>query len=104
MVFVVIVVSRHVSWGLHYFIWFFESCCSISVVLVIIFFNFYMFSHDLHFPELYCDEFVWFSDGICGRHLHIMVRTRGLGRTLGRVIGRALGRKDRHDLDDAPQR
>ena len=44
------------------------------------------------------------SDGIRGRHLHIMVRTRGLGRTLGRVIGRALGRKDRHDLDDAPQR
>ena len=45
-----------------------------------------------------------FSDGICGRHLLIMVRTRGLGRALGRVIGRALGREDRHDSDDALQR
>ena len=42
-----------------------------------------------------------FSDGICGRHLQIMVRTRGLGRALDRVIGRALGRDDRHDFDDA---
>ena len=46
---------------------------------------------------------MWFSDGIWGRHLHIMVRTRGLGRALSRVIGRALGREDRHDSDDAPQ-
>ncbi|KAL5177768.1 hypothetical protein HKD37_08G023472 [Glycine soja] len=43
-------------------------------------------------------------DGICGRHLQIMVRTRGLGRAFGRVIGRALGREDHHDSDDAPQR
>ena len=46
---------------------------------------------------------MWFSDGICGRHLQIMVRTRGLGCALGRVIGRALGREDRHDSYDAPQ-
>ncbi|KAL5158865.1 Protein MAIN-LIKE 1 [Glycine soja] len=43
-------------------------------------------------------------DGICGRHLQIMVRTRGLSRALGRVIGRGLGRDDRDDSDDAPQR
>ena len=29
---------------------------------------------------------MWFSDGICGRHLQIMVRTRGLGRSLGRLL------------------
>ena len=45
---------------------------------------------------------MWLSDGICGRHLQIMVRTGGLGRALGRVIGRALGREDHHDSDDAP--
>jgi len=44
------------------------------------------------------------SDGIRGRHLHIMVRTRGLGRALGRVSGRGLGKEDRDDSDDAPQR
>ncbi|KAL5163156.1 Protein MAIN-LIKE 2 [Glycine soja] len=43
-------------------------------------------------------------DGICGRHLQIMVRTKGLGCALGKVISRALGRKDRHDSNDAPQR
>ena len=47
---------------------------------------------------------MWLSDGICGRHLQIMIRTIGLGRALGKVIGRALGREDRHDSDDAPQR
>ena len=47
---------------------------------------------------------MWFSDGIFGRHLQIMVRTRGSGRALGKVIGRALGIEDRHDSDDAPQR
>ena len=45
-----------------------------------------------------------FSDGICGRHLQTMVRTKGLGCALGKVISRALGRKDRHDSNDAPQR
>ena len=48
-------------------------------------------------------EFVWFSDGICGRYLQIMVRTRGLGLALVRIIGRALGREDCHDSSDAPQ-
>ena len=46
---------------------------------------------------------MWFSDGICGRYLQIMVRTRGLGLALGRIIGRALGREDCHDSSDAPQ-
>ncbi|KAL5159324.1 Protein MAIN-LIKE 1 [Glycine soja] len=36
--------------------------------------------------------------------MHIMVRTRGLGRALGRVLGRALGRDDHYDSDDVPQR
>ena len=44
------------------------------------------------------------SDGFCGTHLHIMVRTRGLGRALGQVTGRGVGRGDRDDSDDAPQR
>ena len=35
------------------------------------------------------------SDGICGTHLQIMVRTRGLGRALGHVTGRGVGRGDR---------
>jgi len=42
-------------------------------------------------------EIVWFSDEICGRHLQIMVKTRGLGRALGRVVGRGLGRGDGGD-------
>ena len=40
------------------------------------------------------------SDGICGTHLQIMVRTSGLGRVLGHVTGRG----DRDDSDDALQR
>ena len=40
-------------------------------------------------------EIVWFSDGICGRHLQIMVKTRGLGRALGRVVARGLARGGR---------
>ncbi|KAH1209363.1 Protein MAIN-LIKE 1 [Glycine max] len=44
------------------------------------------------------------SDGFCGTHLQIMVRTRGLGRALGHVTGRGVGRGDRDDSDDAPQR
>ena len=44
------------------------------------------------------------SDGFCGTHLQIMVRTRGLGRALGQVTGRGVGRGDRDDSDDAPQR
>ncbi|KAL5138353.1 hypothetical protein HKD37_10G028550 [Glycine soja] len=44
------------------------------------------------------------SDGICGRHLQIMVRTRGLGRALGHDTGKGVGRGDRDDSDDAPQR
>ncbi|XP_028230299.1 uncharacterized protein LOC114410508 [Glycine soja] len=44
------------------------------------------------------------SDGFCGTHLQIMVRTRGLGHALGQVTGRGLGRGDRDDSDDAPQR
>ncbi|KAL5158557.1 Protein MAIN-LIKE 1 [Glycine soja] len=44
------------------------------------------------------------SDGFCGTHLQIMVRTRGLGCALGQVTGRGLGRGDRDDSDDAPQR
>ena len=47
---------------------------------------------------------MWFSDGICGKHLYIMVRTRGLGRALGKVISKALGREDDHHSDDVPQR
>jgi len=43
------------------------------------------------------------SDGICGTHLQIMVRTKGLGRALGHVTGRGVGRGDRDDSDDAPQ-
>ena len=42
------------------------------------------------------------SDGICGRHLHIMVRTRGLGRALGHDTSRGVGRGDHDDSDDAP--
>ena len=42
------------------------------------------------------------SDGFCGTHLQIMVRTRGLGRALGHVTGRGVGRGDRDDSDDAP--
>jgi len=44
------------------------------------------------------------SDGFCGTHLQIMIRTRGLGRALGHVTGRGVGRGDRDDFDDAPQR
>jgi len=44
------------------------------------------------------------SDEICGTHLQIMVRTRGLGRALGHVIGRGVGIGDRDDSNDAPQR
>ncbi|XP_028199573.1 protein MAIN-LIKE 2-like [Glycine soja] len=44
------------------------------------------------------------SDGFCGTHLQIMVRTRGLGRALGQVTDRGVGRRDRDDSDDAPQR
>ena len=44
------------------------------------------------------------SDGFCGTHLQIMVRTRGLGRALGHVTGRGVDRGDRDDSDDAPQR
>ena len=47
---------------------------------------------------------MWFSDGIYGRHLQIMVKTRGLGRALGRVVGRGLRRGDGDDSDGAPQR
>eukprot|EP00256_Glycine_max_P066601 XP_025981196.1 uncharacterized protein LOC102665224 [Glycine max] len=43
------------------------------------------------------------SDGFCGTHLQIMVRTRGLGRALGQVTDRGVGRRDRDDSDDAPQ-
>ncbi|KAL5124773.1 Protein MAIN-LIKE 1 [Glycine soja] len=43
-------------------------------------------------------------DGICGTHLQIMVRTRGLGRALGHITGRGVGRGDRDDSDDAPKR
>ena len=41
------------------------------------------------------------SDGICGTHLQIIVRTRGLGRALGHITARGL---DRDDSDKAPQR
>ncbi|KAL5148611.1 Protein MAIN-LIKE 1 [Glycine soja] len=44
------------------------------------------------------------SDGFCGTHLQIMVRTRGLVRALGQVTGRGVGRGDRDDSNDAPQR
>eukprot|EP00256_Glycine_max_P062089 XP_014631429.1 protein MAIN-LIKE 1-like [Glycine max] len=44
------------------------------------------------------------SDGFCGTHLQIMVRTRGLGRALGQVTRRGVGRGDHDDSDDAPQR
>ncbi|KAL5133406.1 Protein MAIN-LIKE 1 [Glycine soja] len=44
------------------------------------------------------------SDGFCGTHLQIMVRTRGLGRALGQVTCRGVGRGDHDDSDDAPQR
>jgi len=44
------------------------------------------------------------SDGFCGTHLQIMVRTKGLGRALGQVTGRGVGKGDRDDSDDAPQR
>ena len=47
---------------------------------------------------------MWFSDEICGRHLQIMVKTRGLGRALGRVGAKGLGRGgDGDDTDSAPQ-
>ena len=45
---------------------------------------------------------MWFSNEICGRHLHIMVKTRGLGHALGRVVGRGLGRGDGDDSNGAP--
>ena len=45
---------------------------------------------------------MWFSDEICGRHLQIMVRTRGLGCALDRVVDRGMRRKDRDDSDGAP--
>ncbi|KAH1189751.1 hypothetical protein GmHk_20G057466 [Glycine max] len=44
------------------------------------------------------------SDGFCGTHLQIMVRTRGLGSALGHVTARGVGRGDHDDSDDAPQR
>ncbi|KAH1215351.1 Protein MAIN-LIKE 1 [Glycine max] len=44
------------------------------------------------------------SDGFCGTHLQIMVRTRGLGRALGQVTRRGVGRGDHDDSDDSPQR
>ncbi|KAL5142916.1 Protein MAIN-LIKE 1 [Glycine soja] len=44
------------------------------------------------------------SDGFCGTHLQIMVRTRGLGRALGQVTRRGVGKGDHDDSDDAPQR
>ncbi|KAL5193513.1 Protein MAIN-LIKE 1 [Glycine soja] len=37
-------------------------------------------------------------------NVHIMVRTRGLGRSLSRVIGRALRREVSCDSDEAPER
>ena len=40
------------------------------------------------------------SDGICGRHLQIMVRTRGLGHALGHDTDRGVRRGDRADFDD----
>jgi len=43
------------------------------------------------------------SDGFCGTHLQIMVRTRGLSHALGHITGRGMGRGDRDDSDDAPQ-
>eukprot|EP00256_Glycine_max_P058136 XP_014626186.1 protein MAIN-LIKE 1-like [Glycine max] len=43
------------------------------------------------------------SDGFCGTHLQIMVRTRGLDHALGQVTDIGLGRGDRDDSDDAPQ-
>jgi len=43
------------------------------------------------------------SDGFCGTHLQIMVRTRGLSCALGQVTGRGVGGGDRDDSDDAPQ-
>ncbi|KAL5191010.1 hypothetical protein HKD37_04G010340 [Glycine soja] len=44
------------------------------------------------------------TDGNCGRHLQIMVKTRGLGCALGRVVARGLGRGDGDDSHGAPQR
>ncbi|XP_028215218.1 protein MAIN-LIKE 1-like [Glycine soja] len=44
------------------------------------------------------------SDGFCGTHLQIMVRTRGLDHALGQVTDIGLGRGDRDHSDDAPQR
>ncbi|KAH1254431.1 hypothetical protein GmHk_04G010882 [Glycine max] len=43
------------------------------------------------------------SDGFCGTHLQIMVRTRGLGRALGQVTRRGVGRGDHDDSNDGPQ-
>jgi len=43
------------------------------------------------------------SDGICGRNLQIIVRTRGLARALGHDTGRGVGKGDRDDSNDAPQ-
>ncbi|XP_006605047.1 protein MAIN-LIKE 2-like [Glycine max] len=43
------------------------------------------------------------SDGFCGTHLQIMVRTKGLCRALGQVTGRGVGRGDHDDSDNAPQ-
>ena len=57
----------------------------------------------LGYISLVC-QLVLFSDGICGRHLQIMLRTRGLGRALGKVVDRGLGKGDRDDSDGAPQR
>jgi len=62
----------------------------------------YMFiKKEQYLPE-YTEKYT-FSDGICGRHLQIMVKTRGLGHALGRVVGRGLGRGDGDDSDGAPQ-
>ncbi|KAH1239223.1 Protein MAIN-LIKE 1 [Glycine max] len=41
---------------------------------------------------------------LCGKHLQIAVKIRGLGRAVGRIVGRGLGKKDGDDFDGAPQR
>ena len=61
----------------------------------------------MHIPFSLIRWLIWFlflSDGICGRHLHIMVKTRGLGCDVGRVVGRGLGKGNGDDSDGAPQR
>ena len=41
---------------------------------------------------------------LCGKHLQIAVKIRGLGRAVGRIVGRGLGKRDGDDFDGAPQR